>query len=197
VDTYWTKAASDFPTAVTICVLAKQAFIKNAESRFNILESYYRNIRYYDESGANFVLLAEYIRLLMVDALMLGRYDFLHKSVSDVAELLKFRKPRFLGDEYILANENELYRFDEGNTGQNLRRFLRYSTKAWGNSRHAARFKRIAHISSDRYVNIELDPVTGFYIRAPRQEIAVRLGNARLDFAIKYAPDGFFAVNFN
>ncbi|HYT41117.1 MAG TPA: hypothetical protein VEP90_02110, partial [Methylomirabilota bacterium] len=196
IDTYWARASSDFPIAVIICLLAKQAFIKNAQTRFNLLQTYYENTIQFNKAVIDFVLLAEYTRLLMVDAFVLGRYNFLRNSVVDLLELYRQKKPRFLGDEYIL--KDEFYQFDENDAEQNLNHFENYPNNIWSNSRHSERFERIAYISGsrkDRYVRIELDEITHYFVRAPRQEIAT-FGNAQLNFAVKYTPDGFFATDF-
>lgn len=194
IDTYWDKASSDFSTAVTICLLAKRGFIKNAETRLKLLKPYYDKIRYAEKAEVNFILLAEYVRLLMVDAFALGQFQFLYDSAADVAALYTRKKPRFLGDEYILTNE--FYRFDENDTEQNIYYFEQYPNSVWSNSRHAARFQRIAYIPpGDRYVKIQLDNITQYYIRVPRQEIVTHTSYGQLDFAVKYSPEGFFAVD--
>jgi GTPase SAR1 family protein len=198
INTYWVRASSDLSTAVVVCLLAKQAFIKNAQTRFELLQTYYDDAILYHESGINFVLLAEYARLLMVDAFVLERYQFLQSSVADLIELYRYKKPRFLGDEYILTDG--YYRFNESDTDQLLSQFLHYPTSVWCSSQHAARFQSIAHISAsrdDRYIKIVLDNVTGYFVRAPRQAIATRSSSVIVNFAVKYSPDGFFATDFS
>lgn len=197
IGTYWKKASSDLPTAIILCLLAKQAFIKSAQTRFELLQSYYDKAIIDNQSELNFVLRAEYTRLIMVDAFVLGRFNFLRNSVVDLIELYRQRRPRFLGDEYILANE--YYRFDESDINQNMKRFLDTPITHWSHPRYATRFEEIAFIPvsrTERYIKIEIDRLTRFFIRTPRQEIASRTGRVKVNFAIKYTYDGFIATEF-
>lgn len=190
---YWDSAKTDPNTAIILSLLAKKAFIKNAESRFELLRTYFDKLIRYKELEINFVLLAEYVRLIFVDALVLEKFDFLRTVMRDITEVFREAKPRFLKDEFVL--EEDYYKFDEGDTEKLKTYFL--AGINYNSSNHAKRYQKLAYLSEcqdSRFFRIQIDPVTRFFIKGVCKEVTLR-GVVDLSFNIKYRYDGFWATN--
>lgn len=193
ISQYWGSAKTEPTMAIVLCLLAKKAFIKNAESRFELLRTYFDQLIRYKELKINFVLLAEYVRLILIDALVLEKFDFLKTVMIDITEIFREAKPRFLKDEFVL--EGEYYKLDESDT-ERLKKYylsgIRYSS-----SNVAERYQKLAFLNDcqdGRFFKIQIDPETGYFIKGICREVTLR-GTVDLSFNIKYRFDGFWATN--
>lgn len=194
VSIYWHQAKQDATTAIIVSSIAKRAFIKNAVTRFELLRGYFDQIVRFRDTKINFALLAEYVRLIYTDAIGLQKYDFVHRTTGDIIDVFRESKPRFLEEEYILPVE--YYDFDENN--ESLQRHY-YSQKiSFYSSNGARRYESLVNIDQNKdliYFTIQLDPITRYYIKGVRKEVAVR-GKVTLNFCIKYTWKGFIATDF-
>jgi len=194
VSLYWESAKKDPATAVVIGIITKRAFIKNAETRFELLRSFFERLIRYQETKINFVLLAEYARLIQVDALVLGKYDFIRTITGDIIDIFREAKPRFLKDEFVLGTK--YYCFDEDDSKSLIKYFE--GKVDFSLSKNARRYQNIVDLDRCeglRFFNIELDPISRYYIKGVRREVAIR-GKVELNFGIKHAYDGFLATDF-
>lgn len=193
VSLYWEIAKKDPSIATIICQIAKRGFIKNANSRFELLRSFFDKLIRYRDTKINFFLLAKYIRLIQIDALVLEKYDFLIKISGDIIDMFRDSKPRFLGDEFVL--DKDYYCFDEEDSESSITYFeenINYSI-----TENARRYKNITYIGHEhlKYFNVELDPISQYFIRGITKEVVIR-GRVELNFCIKHRYDGFWAVDF-
>lgn len=195
ISLYW-KTPCDAATATVIGLISKKAFIKNAETRFEFLRVFYDKLVRYRETKMNFALLAEYIRLLLVDALVLEKYDFLRVVTSENRDMFRDSLPRFLGDEFFM--EKNYYIFDENNKNLLINLFENNALDFYLHKK-AKRFSRLVNLSSpgqERYFQIELDPITRYFIRGIRKEVGIHSGKTELNFCIKHTYEGFIATDF-
>lgn len=193
-DSYWDKAIKDPSYAVTLCMITKMSFIKNSKTRFEILRRYFDNIVKHKESILSSYLLSNYIRLVQIDAFVLGKFGFLSSSMPEVLEIYQDYKPKFMGDEYIL--KNDFYYFDENDVEKcvELAKLNNYD----GQDSNWERFNRLVDLDRFRnrkYIHIEIDPISKFYIRGLRMGTTL-YGNAELNFCIVHGYDGFKATKF-
>lgn len=197
VSLYW-KTDCDAATATVVGLISKKAFIENVVTRFEFLRVFYDKLVRYRETKMNFALLSEYIRLLLVDALVLEKYDFLRAVTGDIIDLFRDSLPRFLKDEFIL--DKNYYSFDENNTSLLINLFENNASEFYLNkNKKAKRFSRLVNLSSpgqERYFRIELDPITRYFIRGIRKEVGTHSGKTELNFCIKYTHEGFIATDF-
>ena len=194
VSLYLESAKRDPATAIVLCLITKRAFIKNSETRFELLRSFFDRLIRYQETKINFALLAEYVRLIQIDALVLGKYDFLRTTTGDIIDTFRESKPRFLQDEFVL--DRNYYCFDE----DDMKLLLTYFKEKidFSLSKVGQRYQSIVdldHYEGLRFFNIELDPISRYYIKGVRKEVATR-GKVELNFCIKHTYDGFFATGF-
>jgi hypothetical protein len=190
------KTDSNIATAAVVGLISKKAFIKSAENRFEFLRGFYDKIVRYREAKMNFALLAEYIRLLLIDGLVLEKYEFLRAITGDIIDLFRESLPRFLKDEFIL--DKKYYIFDENNKDLLINLFENNSSDFYSHKK-AKRFSRLVNLSGserERYFRIELDPITGYFIRGVRKEIGTHSGRIELNFCIKHTYEGFIATDF-
>lgn len=195
VSLYW-ETDCDAATATVVGLISRKAFIKNATNRFEFLRVFYDKLVRYRETKINFALLAEYIRLLLVDALVLEKYDFLRAVTGDIRDLFRDYHPRFLRDEFIL--DKNYYIFDENNTSLLINLFETNASDFYLHKK-AKRFSSLVNLSSpgqERYFPIELDPITRYFIRGIRKEVGTHGGKTELNFCIKYTHEGFIATDF-
>ena len=191
---YWDIAINQAQTAIIIALIAKKGFIKNASTRFELLRPFYDNLVRHRSTQINFVLLAEYVRLIQVDAFILGKFSFLRSAMGDVVDLYRDSKPRFLSDEYIL--DSKYYNFDENNTQELIHIFE--DSIDFSRSVYAERFNRLVQVPNEdgtRYFTVQMDPIDHFFIKALKKETAMR-GRVELSFNVKQTFDGFMATNF-
>ncbi|NOU47283.1 MAG: hypothetical protein HOO86_09495 [Bacteroidales bacterium] len=188
--------SSDLRVLIPIMIVSKRAFILSAENRFEILRDHYDKLIRYQEEKISFTLVAEYVKLLIIDAFVLGKYKFITSVMSDIQNKLFIKSfPRFLKDEYILSKE--LYVFDETDERSLKDLFIKFSNEFDYNN-YAQRYERFARIGSlnDMFVRIEIDQSTRFWVKAIRKEIATISSKVNLRFNIKYAWDGLKATDF-
>ena len=194
VSLYWESAKKEPATAIVLGRITKHAFIKNAETRFELLRSFFDRLIRYQETKINFVLLAEYVRLIQIDALVLGKYDFLRTITGDIIDIFRESKPRFLGDEFVL--DTKYYCFD-GDDSKTLIKYFEGKVD-FSSSKEARRYQNMVNLDRYeglRFFDIELDPISRYYIRGIHKEVAIR-GKAELSFCIKHTYDGFLATDF-
>lgn len=188
--------SSDLKVLIPILIVSKRAFILSATNRFEILRDHFDNLIRYQEEKISFALLAEYIKLLIIDAFVLGKYKFITSAMSDIQNKLFIKSfPRFLKDEYILGKE--LYVFDETDENSLKELFINYANE-FDFNKYAQRYERYARIGplNDMFVRIEIDQSTRFWVKAIRKEIATSSSKVNLRFNIKYAWDGLKATDF-
>jgi len=196
VSLYADLAQRDAATAVVVSLIAKRSFLWNAETRFELLRGFYDRLVRYRELQINFVALAEFARLIHMDAFVLGKYDYLRSIIPDTIEIFRDSKPRFLKDEYIF--QDRYYRFDESDHAT-LKQFFVNEKIDFSLSAGAKRFEARVNLdreSEQKFFNIELDPVSHYYIKGLRKETAAR-GRSVLNFCIKHTTDGFLAAHFS
>jgi hypothetical protein len=176
--------------------ISKRSFVMPASQRFEKMRQYYDKIvRSYDDK-TSFLALAEYIKLLSIDAMILEKFDFLRTVTSDIITIFRDSQPRFLKDEYIL--DKKYYEFDPSDEAVCIKSFIEHGRDFY-NSKFAKRFLRLVdlnRVESDRYLIIELDPMTRFFIKGLRKEVAKRAGKYELSFTIKHTYEGFRATDF-
>lgn len=194
VSLYWEIGENNPSIAIIIASIAKYAFIKNAKTRFEYLRGFFDKLIRYKEIKINFPLLARYARLVLIDALVLEKYDFLRETSGDIINTFRDSKPRFLKDEFVL--EKDYYYFDE-NDFQSLIDYFEnkidyYSSK---NARRYHSIVNLDHYEGLRSFRLELDPISRYYIKGIRKEVAIS-GKAELNFSIKHSYDGFMASDF-
>lgn len=195
VSMYW-KPNCDVATATVIGLISKKAFIKNATDRFEFLRVYYDKLVRYRDVKMNYALLSEYIRLLLIDALVLEKYDFLRSVTGEISDLFRDSLPRFLGDEFII--ENKYYIFDDTNKSLLINLFENNASDLYS-LKYAKRFSKLVNLNSpgqERYFRIELDPITRYFIRGIRKEVGTHSGKTELNFCIKHTYEGFIATDF-
>jgi len=193
VSLYWDSAKKDPGIAIILCLLSKYAFIKNANTRFELLRSYFEELIHQEDYKISFYLLAEYIKLIQIDALALEKYDFLRRTMGSFIKIFREFKPKFLSSEFIL--EKNLYSFDENDSALLTNYFINVDYKF---NKYAKRYESMLNIENNsyrRYFDIELDPFSGFFIKGYRADITIS-GKMTLDFYIKYDFDGFMATDF-
>lgn len=190
------RTNSDIATTAIVGSISKRAFIKPAETRFEFLRVFYDKVVRYREAKMNFALLAEYIRLLLVDALVLEKYEFLRAVTGDIRVLFRESLPRFLKDEFIL--DKRYYIFDENNKDLLISLFENNASDFYLQKK-AKRFSRLVNLNGsewERYLRIELDPITRYFIRGIRKEVGSHSGKIELNFCIKHTYEGFIATDF-
>lgn len=195
VSLYW-KTDCDAATATVAGLISKRAFIKTATNRFEFLRVFYDKLVRYRETKMNFALLAEYIRLLLVDALVLEKYDFLRAVTGEIRDLFRDSLPRFLRDEFIL--DKNYYIFDENDKSLLVNLFENNASDFYSHKK-AKRFSNLVNLSSpgqERYFRIELDPITQYFIRGIRKEVGTHSGRIELNFCIKHTHEVFIATDF-
>ena len=194
VSLYWESAKNDPSIAIILSEIAKRGFIKNATTRFELLRGFFDRLIRYQETKINFLLLARYSRLIQIDALVLEKYDFLRKTSGDIINIFRHSKPKFLEDEFIL--QNDYYNFDEDNSATLIKYFEQkvdfYSVT---NAQRYQSIVNLDHFEGRRFFKLELDPISNYFIRGFRKEVAIS-GKAELNFCIKYKYDGFWATDF-
>lgn len=194
VSSYWEPAKKDPTTAIVLGLITKRAFIKNAETRFELLRSFFDKLIRYKEAKVNFFLLAEYARLIQVDALVLEKYNFLRTITGDIIDIFRESLPRFLKDEFVL--DTKYYSFDENDSKSLIKYFEdKVDFSLSKNTRRYSSIVNLDHYEGLRYFNIELDPISHYYIKGVRKEVATR-GKVELNFCIKHTYDGFLAADF-
>lgn len=194
VSLYWESAKKDPSIAIIVCEISKHAYIKNAKTRFELLRGFFDKLIRYQETKINFFLLARYTRLIQIDALVLEKYDFLRTTSGDVINIFRDSKPKFLDDEFILSTE--YYCFEEDDITTMIYNFERPPDCSI--SKNAERYHSMVNLDSFEGQNlfrVELDPISHYFIRGVRKEVAVR-GRVDLNFCIKHKYDGFWATDF-
>jgi hypothetical protein len=192
---YWNRAKLEPSMAVILCHTAKKAFILNSNTRFEFLRMFFDSLVRYRDIKINFRLLAEYVRMIQVDAFVLKKYDFLHSVAGDIIELFRHNKPRFQKDEYIL--EEKYYCFDETDTKCAKALFTeKIDFKA---IEKAQRFNKIVDLDrgwDEKYFRIKMDPFSPYYLSALKKETALK-GRAEVSFLVKHTYQGLRASGFN
>lgn len=194
VSLYWDSAKEDPATAIVLGLITRRAFIKNAETRFEFMRGFFDSLVRYREAKVNFVLLAEYIRLVQVDAVVLEKYDFLRAATGAIIDIFRESKPRFLVDEFLL--DARYYCFDENNA-ELLKQYFE-SRVDFYSAKNARRYQSMVDLNRYedlRFFQVELDPISRYYIRGVRKEVATR-GKVQLNFVIKHTYDGLVASDF-
>lgn len=194
VKIYWESSKDDISKAIILCEIAKHAFIKNAITRFEFMRTFYKDLVRYQNDKINFVLMARYVRLIQIDALVLEKYDFLRDISEDIINLFRDSKPAFLEDEFIL--EQAYYCFDENNYVKQMDIFM-HSNNLF-TIKNARRYQELVYLDDregTKKFKIELDPISHYFIRGIRKEVTIK-GKVELSFAIKHRHDGFWATDF-
>ena len=191
---YWESAKNDPSIAIILSEIAKRGFIKNATTRFELLRGFFDRLIRYQETKINFLLLARYSRLIQMDALVLEKYDFLRKTSGDVINIFRHSKPKFLKDEFVL--HNDYYNFDEDNSAK-LIEYFEHNVDFYlvTNAQRYQSIVNLDHFEGRSFFNLELDPISNYFIRGFRKEVAIS-GKAELNFCIKHKYDGFWATDF-
>jgi hypothetical protein len=192
------EKSSDIQTLIQVGILSKRAFLKPAITRFEGLRKLYDSLIKFKDSDIGFVSLSEYIRLLQVDAFVLGKFDFLRSLISDVRDIFKYAFPRFLKDEYIL--KPEFYSFDPGDReGMKLKFLAHVGDFEMYNALSTARFTRTVELPDPHeiYFNVQIDPTSRLFVRGVRKELATDKRRIDLTFSIKHSFDGLKATDFN
>ena len=191
------KARMNDPAIATVVSLfCKRAFIETAATRFERLRTFFDKLVRYREEKMNYTLLAEYIRLIQIDALVLEKFDFLRSIVSDVTGLFREAKPRFLDDEFIL--DKRYYIFDETNYDLSLEYFI-LNSHDFNSQKKAHKYSKLVTLrplGEEKYCLIQLDLVSKYFVRGRRSDIGLKQGKAELSFCVRYTYDGFMATDF-
>lgn len=194
VSLYWENGEKDPSIAIILSSIAKYAFIKNAETRFEYLRVFFDELIRYQQVKINFFLLARYARLVLIDALVLEKYDFLREKSGDIINTFRESKPRFLKDEFVL--EKDYYSFDEDDSKSLIEYFeCKIDNSLAKNARRYHSIVNLDHYEGQKFFNLELDPISQYYIKGIRKEVAIG-GKAELNFCIKHRYDGFLASDF-
>ncbi|MDO8142363.1 MAG: SIR2 family protein, partial [Candidatus Brocadiales bacterium] len=178
---HYGKINSDIATSIVVGLISKKAFMKNAETRFESLRIFCDKIVRYREAKINFALIAEYTRLLLIDAFVLEKYEFLRSVTGDIKDLFRESLPRFLEDEFIL--DKRYYIFDENN-GNLLKDLFTNNSLDFYSHEKAKRFSKLVNLSGsehEKYFYIEVDPITRYFIRGLRKEVGTRRGRVELN----------------
>ncbi len=186
---------NDIATIIVTALASKKAFVTRADNRFEKLRVLFERIIKTQDEKISFILVAEYIRLLMIDALVLNKFDYLRSIIPETFTVFRDFKPRFLGNEYILPNE--YYLFDEDSDSIRKKLFSEKSTYFEDQDKGKRYTQNIKKMwdSSDKFFPIVMDIPSGFFIKGIRQEIPYFSSNITLEFSIKYSYDGFFGYN--
>jgi len=192
VTLYW-KDSIDPASATVIGLISKKAFIKPANVRFELLRVFFDKLVRYQEDKISFTMLAEYIRLISIDAFILEKYDFLKSVTGDIIDLFRSSLPRFLKDEYIL--NKKFYMFDTENEDI-LINYFKNNSRTFYSKEKALRYLSLVNlIGQERYFTIEIDPITRYFIRGIRKEVSSYSSKSELSFRIKHTHNGFFATD--
>lgn len=195
IDTY--KKSNDINTLTKIISISKRAFIISAENRFELLRAHYDKLIRYKEENISYTSLAEFIKLLLIDAFILGKYQFIRTAISDIRNYVYIKSfPRFIKDEYIL--EKRIYQFNEDDTENCIQMFSEYSD-VFERKQYAQKFNRLVYLDSineEHFFNIQIDAETKFHVRGVRKEVGTSESKTYLEFSIKFAFDLFKATDF-
>jgi hypothetical protein len=192
VEAYWERSNSDPQIAIIIALICKQAFIKNAESRFELLRGYFDSLVRYKEKEINFSLLAEFVRMIQIDGFVLKKYDFLQSIAGDIINTFRQSKPRFLVDEYIL--DDLYYTFDQDNIVNQWKLFK--SDVDFNKDINAMRFSTLVNLNGlrdQRYFKIRIYPFSSFYIRGITKEVST-VGKVDISYNVKHTHEGLIAT---
>ena len=193
VDQYNTK--DDLATIIVVAKASKKAFITRSDNRFEKLRILFGRIAKNQDENISFLLVAEYIRLLMVDALVLNKFDYLRSILPETLAVFRDFKPKFLKNEYILSDE--YYLFDENDDSARKSLFSEKSkdfSDADKGKRYTQNIKPMWD-SGERYFPINMDISSNFFIKGIRKELPYFSSNLTLEFSIKYTFEGFLAYN--
>ncbi len=189
---------NDKSTLATLVILSnytKIGFILTAEQRFDFLRKYFDAIVKDKDNNLNFSLVAEYQRILLVDALVLGKYDFIKGATDDYRSTYRNSFPSYQKDEYIMPTN--YYSFQNDKEGQ-IGKYINKSDDFYS-FRKAQRFEKLVYLEhnrTDNYFHITMDHYSRFYIRGLRRELQ---GDAQsrlnLDFCVRFGSDGFRAAD--
>lgn len=194
VSLYWDNGEKDPSIAIILSSIAKYAFIKNAETRFEYLRVFFDKLIRYQEVKINFYLLARYARLVLIDALVLEKYDFLREKSGDIINTFRESKPRFLKDEFVL--EKDYYSFDEDDRESLIEYFeCKIDNSLAKNARRYHSIVNLDHYEGQKFFHLELDPISQYFIKGIRKDVAIG-GKTELNFCIKHRYDGFLASDF-
>jgi len=188
---------SDPAIATVVSLFCKRAFIETAATRFERLRTFFDKLVRYRDEIMNYTLLAEYIRLIQIDALILEKFDFLRSIVPDVTDLFREAKPRFLDEEFIL--DKEYYIFDEPNHNFSLEYFILNSQDFYSpkKAHHYSKLVTLRPPGEEKYFLIQLDLVSKYFVRGRRSDIGTRQGKVELSFCLRYTYDGLMATDFS
>jgi len=190
VSTY--ENSDDIHTQVAVGTISKHGFLRAASSRFERLRANYDRLIKFRDSAIGFLELSEYIRLLQVDAFVLEKFEFLRSIVADVSEIFRYSFPRFLQDEYIL--QHQFYHFEEDEE-DTLKAYYVEHSGDFGvfNALSARRLTKFVELPDphELYFKVQIDPISRFYVRGIRKELATDKRRFELTFSIKHAFDGF------
>jgi len=188
---------NDAATMIVIALASKKAFVTRADNRFEKLRLYFERVIKTQEEKISFILVAEYIRLLMVDAIVLNKFDYLKSILPETLAVFRDFKPRFLVNEYILPNE--YYLFDQDNDSIRKKLFSQKHkdfTDPSKGKRYIQNIKKMWNFNN-RYFPIVMDVPCGFFIKGFRQELPYFSSNITIEFSIKYTYEGFIGYNIN
>lgn len=186
---------TDLATMIVIALASKKSFVSRADSRFEQLRVYFDRIVRDNDNNLSFILVAEYIRLLMVDAIVLNKFDYIKSILPLTIDVFRDFKPRFLDNEYVLPNKYYLFNQDDETTRKELfsQNYADFNNLDKG-ERYTANIKK-AWNSSSRYVSLIIDSSSGFFIKGIRKELPYFSSNITIEFSIKYTYEGFLAYN--
>lgn len=187
---------SPLATIVILSSITKSSFVLTAEQRFDFLRKYFDKIVKDKENNLNISLVAEYQRLLLIDAFVLGKFDFIKGAMDDYKSTYRHSFPSYQKDEYILPGE--YYNFSSTNKQTQIDLFI-YHSEDFYSYKKAQRYERLVYLEhnrTDNYFHIIMDQYSKFYVRGLRRELQ---GDAQsrisLDFCIRFGRDGFRAAD--
>lgn len=186
---------TNLATMIVIALASKKSFVRRADERFEQLRVYFDRIVNDKTNNLSFILVAEYIRLLMIDAIVLNKYDYIRTILPQTIDVFRDFKPRFLDTEYVLPNK--YYLFDTHDTAY-CKEFFSLNSSDFSDQGKAKRYTvniKRAWDSSSRYVLLYIDQNSGFFIKAFSKELPYFSHNITIEFSIKYTYEGFLAYN--
>ena len=185
----------DLATSIVLSLVSKKAFLEKADIRFEKMRTLFNRIVKYRKDNLSFIFVSEYIRLLMIDAFVLNKYDYIRSQLSEILDIFRDFKPRFLDPEYIM--EDQYYLFDSQNAELQKDLFSKKS-EHFNDSAVAKRFTQNIQLNrkpDNKFFHIKMDSISGYFIKGIKKELSQIAGNATIEFSVKYTYEGFLACD--
>ena len=194
IDLYYNDK-SPLATLVILNNYTKVCFIVNAEKRFEFQRRYFDAVVKDKENNLNFSLVAEYQRIMLIDAFVLGKYDFIKSALDDYRSTYRNSFPSFQKDEYIMPSNYYSFQNDvEGQIGKYINK-----SEDFYSFKKAQRFEKLVYLEhnrTDNYFHITMDQYSKFYVRGLRRELqGESQSRFSLDFCLRFGRDGFRAAD--